>query len=945
MNNKFVVGAVSAAVALALSGCGGGGSTSTVASTTTNSDGETISTVASGFDLPTEISAVPASTEASVSNSMRGLGGSLRSFARAASDLSDNSDYNTTQTKKFVEERALEQFDIIEEVLNAVGQTNYADEGNVNEGPYTAMVAWIEDEDGREVKTLQPWVIDSRMIVAPGPSGSDVDVNRVLAWIEEKDWEDPTQIELIKAEFRIYQAATVNADGSFADYGVWDMNVSFDDSGEDYFVATSRIDGSVNTIMVHEKGLGPGDAEMKGVLVRSGSTGYGKVAYPDWDFCWQSNTGPDCSPPSITAQYAYNSGYVAVDSDVSDNSDPVFKDRDPANAVEMTHRYGLFYDENPPEGVTAGDNLEKHKSFGFPIKVLGTGDVERGHAYYGAWQGRHEIWSGSPNGIDAGTTVVRDDRGSNDVVETYITSDKLNGTFTQRLMADGSLSDIKDITVETWINKHWDLMWNQTAGEWKSCAGWIEWGWDNTNQVDTLTCRQFTAPNDSNPPADIGFSTFDDFELLAGDDSGRKWVSVGHWDHDTQQHVDLVYDADGQSGAGFYIGQYSDGEFGPQIVATNTLFNPGDGDNIWVDVGGSIYIQYTGDFSGAKTGWVQKALLEFDQDTWTPSFDDAQDMDFSPEVGRDYYINSNGANFVVKRREDADAAASYDVLIELQSAANPVNIAGFVPAGVDHFRTPWRPEVKFNFVTDAADENFMKLEYATDDPNTNENDVGSVYTSGEWGLQAYNSSGEPLLINGDGTVTAITVDEYGFPDPAVYPDPDQMPRPTEFNWEYSEGGWGTQQFLICESNCSGNLAQGDYMILDNPVQLNPITVANGANEDKTLSLQFDGWMHGLPDLYHELSKNNWQMSQEVADKVVNIPAGTAVTDSEGVGYYLKPLEISIFLAEVPNTTDGLPDITAAEVIDLDDVPTFTDHGMGAKPEGAEVKYSEGKPVN
>ena len=52
----------------------------------------------------------------------------------------------------------------------------------------------------------------------------------------------------------------------------------------------------------------------------------------------------------------------------------------------------------------------------------------------------------------------------------------------------------------------------------------------------------------------------------------------------------------------------------------------------------------------------------------------------------------------------------------------------------------------------------------------------------------------------------------------------------------------------------------------------------------------------------------------------------------------------MFLAEVSNTTPGLPDITEADVIDLDDVPTFTDHGMGAKPENTVVKYSEGKPV-
>jgi len=113
-----------------------------------------------------------------------------------------------------------------------------------------------------------------------------------------------------------------------------------------------------------------------------------------------------------------------------------------------------------------------------------------------------------------------------------------------------------------------------------------------------------------------------------------------------------------------------------------------------------------------------------------------------------------------------------------------------------------------------------------------------------------------------------------------------------------------------------------------------------------LTLQFDGWMHGLPDLYNELSKNGWVMDTNISSKVINIPAGTEVTDGSNVNvsYYVKPLEVSVFLNEV-NSPSNAPDITQAEAVSLDSgMPTFVEHNMGALPTGTVIKYSEGKPV-
>jgi len=429
---------------------------------------------------------------------------------------------------------------------------------------------------------------------------------------------------------------------------------------------------------------------------------------------------------------------------------------------------------------------------------------------------------------------------------------------------------------------------------------------------------------------------------LVTSENDRKSVWIGRWDQSLNGgnggEVNYVYLASNPgitnfNGAGFYKAEQDQNWNLVPIDEPDNKFTPVDGDNMWANIGGSIYIQYTGDFSGSNTGWVQKTVSNFIEQTWTVVFDETADAPFSPEQGQEYYINNQGANYIVRRVGAADALASYEVNSELQSTANPVNYANLLPVGTDHLRTPWRPEVKFTLVTDSTSANFLKLIYKTDDPNTTDVDESAtptVYTSGEWGLQAYNTSGQPLTAGG----LAVSVDEWGWPLVG-------QPRPAEFNWEYSTGGWGTQQFLID--------GEGDYVVLSDPVQLQPITATNGADEQKTLSLQFDGWMHGLPDMYGELSENDWVMTQSISDKIFNLSAGTEVIDTSNVAYYLKPLDISVFpnvvtASEITGAGGTVPDIADASQADLATVPGFVAHGMGAMPTGTVVKYSEGLPV-
>jgi hypothetical protein len=940
MDQRFLLKAVTAGVILALAGCGGGGGDST---TTSSGGGGTTTTTTRAYTLPTEISAVPASTSVTASLRRASLFGR---FDRALADLPSSSDYSQAKTSKYVEEHALEQFDIIEEVMTALAQTHYNESANQTGVAYKAMVAWEDENNGVSIKRLEPWVVKSELVTGVHPDGTTAEFNKVQAWIEEEDTSPGAAAgakRVIRAEFKIYSGATFDTDGTVLSYGEWDLNVAFGDNATKFFVATSRTNGGTPELKIN---MDEGDWFSRAVLYRNGTSGYGKVEYPDFKSCMSM----PCVPTTETAAYAYNDDYLAV----KVNGDPVeYKDR--ASEVEMTHRYGLFYAAaDSANGIAAGDNLEKHKSFGFPVSYTDSNGFMQ-HAYYGAWQGRHQLWGPNGGSIPAGTTVTREDFGANTTPVTYTTSTPLSGTLTKRTLVTGSLTDILDIPVETWINKHWDLVYD--AGAWKSCAGWIEWSWDNVNQkpVPPLTCKEFTAPGSTTPPNSIPFVAFDNFDMLVSDSSGRKNVNIGRWDQSANGgmggQAEYVYLKSGTSGAtsdGFYAADRNMSNGQMTVRTPLEKLNPTTGDNVGVNIGGSIYVQYTGDFSSGKTGWVQKVLESFDQQSWTPTFSATGDTPFSPERGRDYYINNKGANYVVKRITGVDEAAAYEVFVELQTAANPVNYSAMLPTGTSYLRAPWRQEVRYTLNTTAG-ANFLKLMYASDDPNTTDVDesaTATVLSSGEWGLRAYKdvlgnndnndsttfSDDVPLMADG----TAVTVDEWGVPaNPAQ--------RPVEFNWEYSQdGGWGTQQFLV--------KSDSTYLLLDDPLQLQSIVVANGAGVNKTLSLQFDGWMHGLPDLYMDLQKNDWTMSTAISNKIINIPVGTEVIDSNGVHYYIKPLQVSIFLAEVSAAAAGksFPDVTTADALNVGDgsglLPTFTDHGMSSTIPTADVKYSEGNEV-
>ena len=68
----------------------------------------------------------------------------------------------------------MERTQIIGEILAMLAQTHYANEENVNSGPYMALVGSEGEDGGTVVKSIAPWVVDSKILLE-----GDKQVNRV----------------------------------------------------------------------------------------------------------------------------------------------------------------------------------------------------------------------------------------------------------------------------------------------------------------------------------------------------------------------------------------------------------------------------------------------------------------------------------------------------------------------------------------------------------------------------------------------------------------------------------------------------------------------------------------------------------------------------------------------------------------------------------------------
>ena len=852
-------------------------------------------TAAAGIDLPAEVSAVAAREDVGASVRVGrvkgpGVAAALLDYRQrvrgAVEDLPEGSDYETAQVRKFVEIEALDIFEIIDTIFDAVRQTHYQD--HVGDGWYKTLVAFKDEGEGGVQQTnLEEWYVRS-LIVSGG-------VNRVQFKIKEID---DRGIQIIRVQADVEEAPTENEDGTLADLGVWQIRAIFGAEGEpdtdDFFHATAdvTVDG-LSQVTIQEsftEDMGGGEEvsfSTRAVVFRSASEGYGSAEFPDWDACFGPGGFDDvlCAdgPPAQSIEFAYNDSYLSIQ---VEGEDALSFDREDEH--EIVHRYALF------DGDT-GSSVENTLSFGFPVTVA---DAESElFGWYGAWQDRHQLWLPTDEPLDDGSTVTRNDTRPGENGASYTTR-SFAGALTRIELVEGSLAQLEGIAAEIWLFDTFRLRWNDTEGRWDACFGDDGFG-------ECETSEDFTSSLPS---------------LERSGDGDQRDIYVDHCDEfGCRQYVYVT-----TGGGGFFESMFNEETGQPEVGDQLDTEALDDGFDLWASVGGRSYIEYVGDFDGdpTSTGWVEKTLTDFDESTWTPSFDPEGDREFRFELGRQYFVNNRGANLRVSKAAENGNSDDYDVFMEGQSVAKPTaDLATIYPSNTV-LENSWDPDGNstYSLNVDAEDGDYLLLVYETVSQNDQDNgvSVGDVVTTDIWGLR-------------------------------IQDDESELADATLYNWEYQEEGefHGGVTYLIDSSDA--------FVLLSDPIRFEPIAlpqtndIVNENAEENWLqySLMYDGWLHGLPDAWFELEKVGFEGDQipEILSKNVRIPDGTELTsEADQSTYLVKGVDVGIFLGLVSSFPLGEePDITPATAIDLDaTIPAFVSPALNATlPTGAELLYVEG----
>jgi hypothetical protein len=891
---------------IGLTACGGGGGGGGGATAQSEDDA---AAAARAMVIPQEISAVPAASSSQSQSAQ--LPGSAKLFSRlpraakAVADLPATSDYSQAVSRKYVETGALEVFSIIETIMKALRQTNYWDESVIDGDRYAAQISWEESRDGQDTKNVQTWHVQSSYNGndADSPTGETV---LVKVWIPETD--DNGNERQVKAEFKLYDQADIDDDGTVHDFGVWDLNVAFDASGSEYFAARASketVDGTEFaklTIREHNSRQEQGDTvetDMKAVLYRNDDTGYGKIQVPDFD-C--DNNG--CEMVNKTIAYAYDPDhiYIGIDdtgdglSNPEDGGNDTKKLLDRNSTVAVTHRYGLFLASN-------GNNVTRTTNFGFPIR-FSDGNGRENWGYYGAFQGEHHLWAWGENGfaLSDGGSVNKESWNGGQRTLTPYTVEFQKSLFAKREMQAVDVSSIEGMPLQTFYNRFWNLTYLSAGPDgagWYDCKGWV-----NFDQGNNPTCQ--------GPDGAVSFAAFDGGKLVeaAGNNAMIQYEPMG--------------------GGGSQV-DYSGGDF--------NVGTPANGDRLMVNVFGRLWLELQG--ADGSYQWVKKVQRQGAQD-WEADFDEQSDAAFVFPSGDDLRGNINGTNYVIKHMRDLDVdadkadAGDYKVFVEAQTVANPTNLATFLPPGTDYLAAPWQKDDPYTW--DSA------LRVLKDGNDT-------VYTQDTWGLMAWDNNGTPNDTTDDMPLTAAgtaaVTDNFG--NPLMFAD-DMSTVAVQFNYRYAAGGNGQEPAQVYLKDGSGN-----YALLSDPITLVDVPVVNKDGDAAgTLDLRYDGWMHGLPEMRDAFERGG--LASEFLGKVRNIVSGTEAVGVDGTHYYIKALETSVFLDDVSDQVGttipfaDLPDWQSADALDLDALaPSYVDNGMSgmtqAQLDAAVVKFVEGVAVS
>jgi len=461
------------ALTLVVAGCGGGGGGGS-----SGSSGGTSSTT-SALKVAEKVSVVDAQDSGTGKIQAMKIG----SFKLSPSDLPANSEYFTDPTFVYVEERSIEAFNIVNEILCMLAQAKYDE--MLNKGDYKAQIdlnqcsssnddtssASQESQNktsGSTAPNYEMWIVNSSRADNNSPQ-------IVKAWIHEK-------AEEFEPEKMIFVKLTITEAVSDTNpYGLFTLNF------KTHPIVNGQVDTSTQIFkgfLKTEKDSATGKILLKFIVDGGFSTPNGDVSFTQKvtldrqadgsagsGTIYSSETFPGPNGSQTTeSQFniAFNSNFFLREDVINNNQVCLSR----TNFDETVWRYGL-YDAN-------GNRVERNS--GFPIKT-----TQNGKDYYG-WIGYWGLWFPDDVTLQNGDTVYKLSYGPNGDSATPYTVFISGGKLVKHTKNTLTLGDIKNVPLEWWENNTpYRVIWDGT--QFKKVAKVTDmdnWTWPDITPAQTF---------------------------------------------------------------------------------------------------------------------------------------------------------------------------------------------------------------------------------------------------------------------------------------------------------------------------------------------------------------------------------------------------------------------------------------------------------------------------
>jgi hypothetical protein len=417
--------------ALGLGGCSGGGAGSTEKSPADNIDDDTGSVSIQGLDMPVTLSIVTAK-ESTAAREVSGLKVNWRGVALAFNDA--DTEYSTDPQNAWVQDRALEPLDQVNEILCYMDQIR-ADQ-LVNK-TYVALVdeaSCTREEQGSDGQNqssgggkttqLNKWIVESTR-------ESNDSEQIVKIWAPDQGGDEEGAME-VRAEATIYEGVSdANPYGKFVmnfqgvaleSFTNWDQTQvnTGDTTMEGTLKTVDAINGKIGFTLYNSSPIWNFTSKATVVTDADGSAGvaFTGASEPDWENFMGEGT-PDMVEKAFAV--AFNESNILIQPADSIGALANIQDLN-GDQVEMNGgaclsrtafkrnvwRYDLY-------GSDTGARVKLNSGFPFRADTDDDGNLDT----YG-WVGYYGLWSEKePAGGWDGREIVKEDHGSNATEESY----------------------------------------------------------------------------------------------------------------------------------------------------------------------------------------------------------------------------------------------------------------------------------------------------------------------------------------------------------------------------------------------------------------------------------------------------------------------------------------------------------------------------------------------